>query len=367
MKSPYLHKAVTVAYENLVQAEHCPPYFLFFETDPSLIDVNIHPTKTEIKFEDERSVWKIVSAAVRESLGKFNMVPSIDFDQTDEISIPTFRKDDPVSVPSVSINPDYNPFDMDKPQPASSHQATPVSSNWESLYEGFETGGEEDWRDDEPETVILPSKENIEDEGEQQIIPSGTSSEKNETGTLYFQIKNKYIITSVKSGIMIIDQRRAHERILFEDFLKNIQAGASVSQQSLFPEEISFNEEDAILLRDIHEDLRVFGFELQEKSDRTFAVTGQPSFIKNINAPRLIDAILEAFKSGEVDPENEIKEQLATIMAQNACMRPGEFLTQPEMAELINKLFLCSAPNFTPGGKTVFSILDNEELEKRFR
>ncbi|WP_010662001.1 DNA mismatch repair endonuclease MutL [Marinilabilia salmonicolor] len=367
MKSPYLHKAVTVAYENLVQAEHCPPYFLFFETDPSLIDVNIHPTKTEIKFEDERSVWKIVSAAVRESLGKFNMVPSIDFDQTDEISIPTFRKDDPVSVPSVSINPDYNPFDMEKPQSASTHRATPVSSNWESLYEGFETSGDDDWRDEEPETIILPSKENNEEDPEQQTIPSDPSSEKNGTGALYFQIKNKYIITSVKSGIMIIDQRRAHERILFEDFLKNIQARASVSQQSLFPEEISFNEEDAILLRDIQADLRVFGFELKEKSNRTFAVTGQPSFIKNMNAPRLIDAILEAFKSGEVESENEIKEQLATIMAQNACMRPGEFLTQPEMAELINKLFLCSAPNFTPGGKTVFSILDNEEMEKRFR
>jgi DNA mismatch repair protein MutL len=367
MKSPYLHKAVTVAYENLVATEHCPPYFLFFETDPSLIDVNIHPTKTEIKFEDERAVWKIVSAAVRESLGKFNMVPSIDFNQTDGISIPTFRKDDPVRVPSVGINPHYNPFEEEKTQQRGSHRGATASSNWESLYEGFESGSDNQWPDDEPGTMILPSKGNYEEESEQQTIPSGSSSEKNETGTLYFQIKNKFIITSVKSGIMIIDQRRAHERILFEDFLKNIQVGASVSQQSLFPEEISFNEEDAMLLRDIHADLRIFGFELQEKDDRTFAITGQPSFIKNINAPKLIDAILNAFKSGEVDPESEIREQLATIMAQNACMRPGEFLTQAEMAELINKLFLCSAPNFTPGGKTVFSILNNEELEKRFR
>ena len=367
MKSPYLHKAVMVAYENLVPAEHCPPYFLFFDTDPSLIDVNIHPTKTEIKFEDERTIWKIVSAAVRESLGKFNMVPSIDFDQTDEISIPTFRKDDPVTIPSVSINPDFNPFEEEKTRHPSTPRSAPVSSNWESLYEGFESPEDQNWSDDETETLILPSRGDSEEEIEQQTISSKLSTEKNETGTLYFQIKNKYIITSVKSGIMIIDQRRAHERILFEDFLKNIQAGASVSQQSLFPEEITFNEEDAILLRDIHSDLRIFGFELQEKGKRTFAITGQPSFIRNINAPALIDAILHAFKSGEVDPENELKEQLATIMAQNACMRPGEFLTQPEMAELINKLFLCSAPNFTPGGKTVFSIIDNEELEKRFR
>jgi DNA mismatch repair ATPase MutL len=233
-------------------------------------------------------------------------------------------------------------------------------------YENLVAAEHNHWPGDEPETMILPSRGNDEEENEQQTFASGTSSEKTETGTLYFQIKNKFIITSVKSGIMIIDQRRAHERILFEDFLKNIQAGASVSQQSLFPEEITFNEEDAMLLRDIHTDLRIFGFELQEKDNRTFAITGQPSFLKNINAPKLIDAILDAFKSGEVDPEREIREQMAIIMAQNACMRPGEFLTQAEMAELINKLFLCSAPNFTPGGKTVFSILDNEELEKRF-
>ncbi|PWE01019.1 DNA mismatch repair endonuclease MutL [Marinilabilia rubra] len=370
MRSPYLHKAVTSAYENLIQADHCPPYFLFFEADPSIIDVNIHPTKTEIKFEDERSVWKIVSASVREALGKFNMVPSIDFDQTDGIEIPTFRKDEPVAVPSVSINPDYNPFEPESTRPSTSRtSSSPVSSNWESLYEGFETSGDDFWRDDEPEAVILPSRENMEEpESIKQVtLPSSEGSDRTETGTLYFQIKNKYIITSVKSGIMIIDQRRAHERILFEDFLKNIQSGASVSQQSLFPEEVSFSEEDAILLREINQDLRIFGFELQEHDNCTFAITGQPSFIKNVNATKLIDAILDAFKSGEVDPENEIKEQLAAIMARNACMRPGEVLSQSEMAELINKLFLCTAPNYTPSGKTVFSILDNEELDKRFR
>lgn len=368
MRSAYLHKAVTSAYESLIQADHCPPYFLFFEANPSIIDVNIHPTKTEIKFEDERSVWKIVNASVREALGKFNMVPSIDFDQTDEIEIPTFRKDEPVTVPSVSINPDYNPFETEKIRPSSQRTSSTVSSNWEALYEGFESSGNDSRTDREPEAVILPSRENVDepDSNDQVTLPSSDECENSGTGSLYFQIKNKYIITSVKSGIMIIEQRRAHERILFEDFLKNIQSGASVSQQSLFPEEITFSEEDAILLRDINHDLRIFGFELQEKDNCTFAITGQPSFIKNVNAAKLIDAILDAFKSGEVDPENEIKEQLAIIMARNARMRAGEFLTQSEMAELINKLFLCSAPNYTPTGKTVFSILDNEELDKRF-
>jgi DNA mismatch repair protein MutL len=370
MKNPYLHKAVTAAYENLVPAEHCPPYFLFFEADPSIIDVNIHPTKTEIKFEDERSVWKIVNASVREALGKFNMVPSIDFDSTGNIEIPTFKKDDPIHIPSVNINPDYNPFEPGKTSPSSSQKATstPHPSNWESLYEGFEASAGDEWQhrqNKEQETLILPSQENETDEANtaQKSIEIAERRE----NTPYFQIKNKYIITSVKSGLMIIDQRRAHERILFEDFLKNIQMGASVTQQSLFPEEIKFSEEDAILLREIYDDLKIFGFELQEKKDRTFAIIGQPSFLKNVNASRLIDSILDAFKHGEVDPEREIKEQLATIMAQNACMRPGEMLTQAEIAELINKLFLCTGPNYTPTGKTVFSIVDNDELEKRFK
>ncbi len=364
MRNPYLHKAVTVAYENLVQAEHTPPYFLFFEVDPAIIDVNIHPTKTEIKFEDERSVWKIVNATVREALGKFNMVPSIDFNQTDEISIPTINKGEPIPMPSVRINPNYNPFDMEgnRTNPSRNTSSNP---NWESLYQGFEKSPGIDWKDSENnmETVILPSHENQEENPEQG---SFATSEKRETGSLYFQIKNKYIITSVKSGIMIIDQRRAHERILFEAFLQNIQAGASVSQHSLFPEQIQFNEEDAILLREINNDLKLLGFELSEEENRTFLITGQPSIVKNINAPKLIDSIISAFKNGEVDTGREMKEQLATLMAINACMRPGEILSQTEMAELINKLFLCAAPNYTPTGKTVFSILENDELEKRF-
>jgi DNA mismatch repair protein MutL len=365
MRSPYLHKAVMVAYENLVPAEHCPPYFLFFEADPEIIDVNIHPTKTEIKFEDERSVWKIVSAAVREALGKFNMVPSIDFGDAGEVQIPAKKRDEPIPEPSVKINPEYNPFDEEKNYRPSGSGTSSPPSGWESLYEGFQSASHKIDPADGTDMLILPSKEDDSESGNDDAVKTG--NEYKETGALYFQIKSKYIITSVKSGVMIIDQRRAHERILYEDFLRNISADASVSQHSLFPEEIGFSEEDAILLRDIMDDLRIFGFELEERSDRTFSVIGQPSLLKGINTRKLIDALLNAFKSGEVDPRHEVREQMAGVMARNACMRPGEVLTQDEMAELINKLFLCSAPNYTPGGKPVFTILDNEELEKRFR
>jgi len=367
MRSPYLHKAVTTAYENLVPADHCPPYFIFFSADPGIIDVNIHPTKTEIKFEDERSIWKIVNATIREALGKFNMVPSIDFNQSQDINIPTPKKEGPVPVPSVDVDPGYNPFEQETTR-NKPHQNT-TSKYWESLYEGFENNAPPMENDNqENETIILPSGENNNESLPPEAETPPSAAGKQEAGTLYFQIKNKYIITSVKSGIMIIDQRRAHERILFENFLKNIRAGASVSQHSLFPEKVSFNEEDAILIRDLKEEFKLFGFELEEAEDgRTFQITGQPSFIKNISAGKLIDATLHTFKSGEMDISAEVKEQLAAIMAKNACIRPGEILTQAEMAELINKLFLCSAPNYTPSGKTVFSVVDNEELEKRFK
>ncbi|MGQ1889625.1 DNA mismatch repair endonuclease MutL [Thermophagus sp. OGC60D27] len=365
MRSPYLHKAVMVAYENLVPADHCPPYFLFFEVDPELIDVNIHPTKTEIKFEDERAVWKIVVAAVREALGKFNMVPSIDFDDAGDVQIPTVKKDGPIAEPAVHINPDYNPFEAEGGYRSSDNRNPSMPSDWQLLYEGFE-GDTDNHSGENVDALILPSKENADDDGLDDT-DAPEIGENSESGTLYFQVKNKYIITSVKSGIMIIDQRRAHERILYEGFLKNINAEASASQHSLFPEEVSFSEDDAILLRDIVDDLRVFGFDLQEKEERTFAILGQPSLLRNVSTAKVIDALLNAFKGGEVDPQQEIKEQIAVVMAKNACMPVGEVLSQIEMAELINKLFLCNAPNYTPDGKPVFSILDNEELEKRFR
>ncbi|MFO8001582.1 MAG: DNA mismatch repair endonuclease MutL [Marinilabilia sp.] len=368
MRSPYLHKAVTSAYENLIPADHSPPYFIFFGADPGMIDVNIHPTKTEIKFEDERSIWKIVNATLREALGKFNMVPSIDFDQTDDISIPTTRKDGAVSFPTVNIDPDYNPFETGQSHSGSRHKSPAGHAGWEALYEGFEKNSEIlPQENQQEETIILPSRGNGEDPQNEQTSGFPAENTGKENGTLYFQIKNKYIITSVKSGVMIINQRRAHERILFEAFLKNIQEENTVTQSSLFPEKMSFNHEDTLLIREIIEDLKRFGFELQEKERGVFTITGQPSFLKNVNAPKLIDAILEAFKSGEVDTSAKIREQLAGIMARNASIRPGEILSQPEMAELINKLFLCSAPNYSPSGKTVFSILGNEELEKRFK
>ncbi len=365
MRHPYLHKAVIGAYENLISSEHYPVYFLFFEVDPQIVDINIHPTKTEIKFEDEPSMWKILNASVRETLGKFNMVPSIDFNQTDGIDIPVFDKNEEVPLPMVQVNPDFNPFEMNAPSPSRGRSSAVTPQGWETLYQGFESepGGIEELAT--PHEMIIPSRQD-EDEHQGKL---GFSSENQPMmqGNLYFQIKNRYILTSVKSGLMMIDQRRAHERILFEEFMSIINARASLSQQSLFPEHLYFGEEDAMLLREIKQDLKLFGFAIEEDPDHSFVVTGLPSVLKNVNVAELVDALLQAFKTGEVDAGRAVQEQMAIVMARNACMKPGHSLSQPEMASLINRLFLASEPTYTPLGKKVFTILENEELEKRFR
>lgn len=361
MRHPYLHKAVMDAYANLIPADAFPAYFLYFDINPEFIDVNIHPTKTEIKFEDEKLVWKVLNASVRESLGKFNIVPSIDFDTEGQIHIPA-RISANVSQPRITINPDYNPFENN-----SYHRdVQPVPSNWESLYRDFETGpgSEEEEYDDEPATILLPSRGNEPLQRETKL--AGTDDTPSSTST-FFQYKNRYILTPVKSGLMVIDQRRAHERILFEHFINNIKTSKSASQQVLFAETIMLDAADSALLNDIREELNIFGFEIEPDGNCAFKITGVPSEFQNVNNKQMLENILQAYKTGEVDPGKEIKSQLAAIMAHNACMKNAELLTNEEMNTLVGKLFRCEMPHFSPSGKTIISILENDEFEKRFR
>jgi DNA mismatch repair protein MutL len=363
MRHPYLHKAVTNAYENLISADTHPAYFLFFEIDPEFIDINIHPTKTEIKFEDDTLVWKVLNASVRESLGKFNIVPSIDFDTEGQIQIPS-RMDGDIKYPEVKVNPEYNPFNTNYEFKT---QKNALPNNWESLYRDFESGEEEINTSihSEQETIILPSRSNSDfhQPSPEPPVVDDTPTQ----GATYFQVKNRYILSPVKSGLMMIDQRRAHQRILFEHFLSSIKTHRSTTQQILFPETLSFNPEDTAILKEMSADLAIFGFDLKDNGDGSFSITGVPSEFENVNTPMLIENLLEAYKTGEVDAENEMREKLAQIMAVNACMNHGETLSNNEMTELVNKLFRCQMPHFSPAGKPIISILDNEELEKRFR
>lgn len=380
MKHPYLHKAVMEAYENILQPETVPAYFLFLEVDPQIVDVNIHPTKTEIKFENERAIWQILNAAIRESLGKFNMMPSIDFDTADLIDIPVSKPEGELVEPSIEVNPFYNPFEEEQRRPVSApsfggsggggsvslpsrgFSDEPEGDNREELLNSFES----------EQNAVFPSEQEDkpafreEQQPVQQTILSTGFNEQSQQGSRFFQLKNKYILTSVKSGLMMIDQKRAHERIVFEGFMRSLQNGASLSQKSLFPEELSFGPEDAEIVRELIPDLMVLGLELSEQGDGSFQATSTPAGLENCSAAQLLDGILCDFRDGEVDAERQVCEQIAGSMAKRAALPYGKVLSPQEMGELFDQLFACQVPNFSPSGKMIISIMDNDELDKRF-
>lgn len=362
MRHPYLHKAVMEAYANLIGSDQYPAYFLYFDVDPGDIDVNIHPTKTEIKFEDEKLVWKVLNAAVRESLGKHNIVPSIDFDTDNQLQIPVARGGDEIKTPQVHFNPDYNPFNT-----GSSYQRKdPLPRDWDQLYSGFESSDEAFPADEgprEPETIVLPSRGNAAPR-QQELHPQ--QEDRPVQDATFFQLKNKYILTPVKSGLMVIDQRRAHERILYERFMARVQNRRSTTQQVLFTQTLSFGAEDAALVRDLQEELSAFGFDLVEEASRQFCLRGIPAEMEKTDHAQLIEELLEAYKTGEKNATDSLREGLAGIMARKARMHSGERLTPEAMTLLVGQLFQCSMPGFSPRGKTVFFIIDNEEFDKRF-
>ena len=377
MKHPYLHRAVMDAYDNILHPDTVPAYFIFLEVDPQIVDVNIHPTKTEIKFEDERAIWQILSAAIRESLGKFNLMPSIDFDTVDQVHIPVSKNNGELVEPTVDVNPFYNPFEEEQRQSVNSFGGVGTTATFQSKAsaQSFEQPNDEWMHGDLPDFSALANSE-MEKEAQpfetqtpepvQQTILSSGGNEDAGSNTRFFQLKNKYILTSVKSGLMMIDQKRAHERIVFEGFVRTLQSGASLSQKSLFPEELNFGPEEMSMINELVPDLLTLGLELQQSGDGAFKVLSTPAGLEHVSAAQLIDGILTDFRDGEVDLQKEVTEQIATSMAQRAAIPYGKQLSAIEMGELFDQLFACQVPNFSPSGKTIISIMDLDEMQKRF-
>jgi DNA mismatch repair protein MutL len=344
MKHPYFHKAVVEAYQNILPADAIPIYFIFMEANPATIDINIHPTKTEIKFEDERSIWQILMASVRESLGRFNIVPSLDFDNEAFIDIPVRNSTDSVHKPPViEINPHYNPFDSDK---AESYKSDLIErferenvANWEKLYSALEKG------DNIPEQVEKIS----------------------ETGRKFFQIKNKYIVCPVKSGLMLIDQKRAHERILYEKYLECLSKNRSVSQTELFPVTIDLNPADILILKEIGDNLETLGFTILFTGKNKISIKGRPSISGSSDPVETLSILIEEYRSTQSDPSTGAGEKLASAMARASAIPYGKVLSLHEMENLFDNLFACSSPNYSPGGKPVIIIITLEDLDKKFK
>ena len=355
IRHPFLHRAVMKAYEQLLPPDALPTYFIYFEVDPESIDINIHPTKTEVKFEDEQSIFQILVASLKEALGKFNIVPTLDFSIDTSIEIPFLRKDEEIRQPSIDVNPDYNPFKEDNGFSRATYQPNYNDAgnlkNWEKLYTGLEQSS--------PDS-------NDRTDGFQQPLYDDSITVQSETIVNTFQLKNKYILTPVKSGLMMIDQKRAHERILFERYMSMINNHRGLVQRSLFPETVDFNGPEMSCLKNIQDDLHSLGFDIEISSDSKVLINGYPADLVSIGSSTLLQNIVAACMNDTPDIEAERKEQMAREMAQASAISYGKTLSHDEMKELVDHLFACEMPNFSPSGKNIISILNLDEIEKRF-
>jgi len=346
MKNPYFYRAVMKAYENLIPGDMFPSFFIYLETDPKSIDINIHPTKTEIKFEDENAIWQIIYVTIKEALGKFNVVPSLDFDRDPAFNVPVLKKGEDVRQPSITVNPDYNPFKSERPAGGGYREKIRQESvkYWENMYEGLKT---------EPAVQgSLP-------------VPEPLATGQIESSSSFFQFKGRYILTSVKSGLMVIDQKRAHERILFEEYIGVINTKSLISQKTLFPETLQLNPTDYETLKEIKNDLLKLGWEIGMKEKNTIEILGIPGYHQFENPAQNIEKFIEAYKTTSPDFNEKAVERIALSLAKSTAIQYDATLSFMEMNNLFDRLFACSNPNYTADGKKVISIIPTDEIVKK--
>lgn len=378
MRHPYFHKAIISSYSELIPDDEQPNYFLNFSVDPESIDVNIHPTKTEIKFENELPIWQILAAAVKESLGRFSAVPQIDFDTIDAPEIPAFNDHTVVTAPEDGIDPTYNPF---KPQskssagggssyhPQSAGNFGGYSSNplpdWEKLYQNFEKGKQEG--------IASITEQDVEDSfsdiGEVEPVNNGVQAEiitPDMSSAMCMQMKGRYILSPIKSGLMIVDQHRAHVRVLFEQYIKQLDATTISSQRVLFPEVLQLTTSQNIILKELEPEMEKIGFTLAQLSGNDWSINAVPAGMENVNIKDTILQVIDEVSMGGTSITTKVYESIALRVAKSAAIPYGKTMLQEEMDTLLSKLLCLPNPNYTPDGKTIISVLSNDQLEKMF-
>ena len=398
MKHPYFHKAIMTAYERLVPEGEQIPYFIYFTVNPTDIDVNIHPTKTEIKFENEQTVWQILTAAVRDAVGMFNDVTAIEFDTEGQPDIPALgaMPQADISAPKVQYNPAYNPFNE-----PSAQRSSAAPDNWEQLYEGLssahsrqqsapslfgnDTGG------------VIQSRSNVANKpfADNGIVlskgfskPDGLNAESAEFNALsadtdmlsastepspleeksptHYQYKGRYIMTSVKSGLMIIDQYRAHTRILYEGYIEQMQKRRPSSQEPLFPDTIHFSASDKVVVEAVMPELQNIGFELTPNEEGDYTITAVPSGLDGLDYVALVQDLVASAREKTTSAIDDINHSIALELARNAAVTYGQVLTNAEMENIVNSLFACSNFSYTPDGKKILTMLRQTDLEQLF-
>jgi len=365
IRDPYLNHAVMNAYEEILPSETFPMYVLFIDIEPSKIDINVHPTKTEIKYEDDKAIYAIIRSAVKRSLGRYNITPSLDFDQETSFSgMISSKPIDEIQAPTITFNPNFNPFESEigSLRPSNNSRSNEYSSrfereaipkNWDTLYQITET-----------ETATqLPLLDTEEQETDERpvIIPKAESKKS------FFQIHNRYIVSQIHSGIMLIDQQAAHERILFEQYKEQLENNQGSSQQSLFPTTIDLSPSDFELMDDILPELQTLGFQLRPFGKTTYIVDGIPADLgNNINEKQIIEQLLEDYKHNRTELKVDKRDHLAKSLAKSAAIKAGIALNNDAIEELIDKLFACESPNISVHGKPTIITLTLAELMEKF-
>lgn len=342
MRHPYFGRAVMLAYDRLIPPDEQVPYFVYFDIDPSRIDVNIHPTKAEIKFEDEQEVLQILMASVKEAVGKFDVAPQLDFGSSatpDEIPVYDPRKKS-VEQPSITLEGGYNPFENSAPPRNSAPR------NWQKLFDGISSHNEVSQEDIIPDVV----------EPKNPVL--GRSLE-------HFQYKQRYIMTSVHSGLMVIDQHRAHVRILYERFLKNLSERKCAGERLIFPETVKLTPVESSALAASAGEIIAAGFDISDLGDGSFAINALPAGTETLNATELLKDVL-AETDGKTGIKEEIDKHIALVLARHAAISVGSELGDKEMGGMIDELFATSSPKYTPDGKLVVAIIPQEKIEGLF-
>lgn len=334
MRHPYFHKALMTAYSGMLLPEHTPSYFLYFEIDPEAIDVNIHPTKTEIKFADEQAIFQILLAATKEALGKFNVAPSLDFTSEQPLDIPQQKPGAmPIAVPRVQLDPTYNPF-------KSQAVRTTTPKGWEQLYEPLQS-------------TSIPAEPLFE-------VPAISEA------TPLFQWDNRYILAPTDAGLMMIHQHRAHARVLYKVLLEQITTEQAATQPLLFPEIIELTDTDLDTLERLLPELRSVGFDLEQFSPSAYSINAIPALLGQKNAVDTIMQVLHNVQDTEQTATQQWQEAIALSLALQMAIPQGKSLTEMEMRDLVQRLMQTSSPRYLPNGQTIITILTHEEIQKRF-
>ena len=357
IKSAYLHHAIMNAYEGLLKEGNQPSYFLYLQVPPHTIDINIHPTKTEIKFDDEHSLYAILRSAVKHSLGQFNVAPVLDFERDSNLDTPYQYKDKEADFPTIQVDSSFNPFATDKPAAKSlssfgSYKRETSTASWESLYVGLKH---------ETQELNQFSFESEEVTGklfDDEVEETKTSST--------YQIHKKYIVSAIKSGMLVIDQGRAHQRVLYEQFLTNITVQKASSQQLLFPLELYFSSDEMILLKELQSTLENTGFVFDAFNTDSVQISGLPILMAESEVSIVLEELINNLHNEIPESSFSQSDSVAKSMAKSMAVKTGTYLSMKEQENLVNSLFACKDPNFSPFQKPTFVTLTIEDLDKRF-